>query len=1717
ARIFGGHGNDVIDGGDGTNYIEGGPGDDRIYGRGGADTIYGGTTGVGYAYLQQDLAGGKPVIAAIHGGFTAVAAEGSCGPEVMFHPEIYPDAPYQLALTIFTDLDADGIRDAGEPLAPATAIWTLRIVDKATLADVMIASAPGGNVVLPATAGLPAGTYVIVVDAIASGWSASGAASLVAEVTLGGASPPAVPNLGFYKAGKLNGTVTTKSGVQSVPTGGVSVFLDVDKDGVLDAGEPVAVTGTTGAYSFTGLFPGDYRIAIFDTPTCANVQPDFHDVVLVSGGSATTYNFEILPSVAPVVETVLLGKPGTAITWTPVPDGADQLDPIAGTFSLIAFETCIGEGRVSATSGATLLPVSPTGSLGTAIPLTFLGADPTQANRFIYQVFSVSGATALNAGRYRLVVDDTSVTSNTGALLDGNWTNPSLNFPFGSQYPSGNGAAGGDFIFDFVVAGTANLAAVLFDSASWTPVPLGTAGGATIQGTVWRHDEAGTDLGRTLHEPGINGQVVKLKNAGGQTVATVTTAPIDLDGDGTVEPAEQGAFRFTGVDAATYTVVQEPVVPWVQATPGGVFLPERLHAVSHTSTLGKNTLWSIDTATLAATRIRDFQTLVARDVTFTTRDTAYLSGMSIPTGTSSPSVPGLWRMDVPTGALVSLGEVPGGQPLFSLDTLDAGTLLGISRTGEVLLYRIADGAWESRGTLLTSSNARLYPVGDAVVVAPNEIYIVCLGQTLNTMNVQLAPSQVLIRLDATVLGANVSLVRELRTVTELLVGLERNAAGNLVAVGTGNGLYSFAASAAGSVTRTGTLVGATAFTYGGLAMAPATTVLDTGRTDFLVSVTGSETVNVGFGDVPDWVVLEDGDDVIDGGCGTDNDILYGDDGAGLPWYVKTVGGNDIIRGRAGDDQITGGQQGDVILGEDGNDLILGGDSAVNRLDGGAGNDWITGGPLPDVITGGDGADTLQGNAGDDTIFGDAGDDIIWGNAGDDTLVAGAGQDLAYGDEGNDTLYVIDTVLGGGFAANPGAFADVYDGGLGTDTLVVRADIDTTLLAAKVTVFGIGHSLFGVEAALLTGGASANVINASAFGGTTAIRGLGGNDTLDGGTSIDLIFGDKGNDTLRGNAGDDDLRGGQDDDVIDGNAGTDTIRGGAGSNHLTGGADSDTFIFEGTFDDRVVELVGGGGSDVLDMTAITASLVATVDAAASGTRIYSWSPMLAVEWINDQVERVRLGSGDDIVYVKKTGSTAARIDAGSGQDLLSYANSGNAWAVGVAVSLLAGTATGVAGGIAGFEDLTGGDAADTLTGDTGPNTIFGGSGADVITGNAGNDLLYGEDGGDTISGGDDNDILSGGDGANKLTGGLGDDTYAFYAAGAIDTVVEFAGQGTDVLDYAYVYGSSIDATITGAINVAYGTSTTSVATAAGIDRVRGSAQSDRFRVADAAAFGGVLDGYATATGSFADMDILDLSAWTTPVTVSYLGALDASFVGSATGTGGVVNLRHVIGGTKNDILRAGGLPVWFEGRAGNDALAGSIQDDLLDGGNDDDTITGSYGNDVLKGGWGSDMLAGGYGNDTYSFLDLFGTDTIIENPGEGTDTMDFSAVLTPLTVSLGSVTVTAPGASATHAGTAIESVIGGAGDDTFVMTGPAVTFPGSLSGGGGANTLRYDNATPTIVTQVNNGQRPNVGAALKFSTVTAVPAYAPVTLTVPSLSTVIDSSVRSGNQRIVKQG
>jgi Ca2+-binding RTX toxin-like protein len=67
-----------------------------------------------------------------------------------------------------------------------------------------------------------------------------------------------------------------------------------------------------------------------------------------------------------------------------------------------------------------------------------------------------------------------------------------------------------------------------------------------------------------------------------------------------------------------------------------------------------------------------------------------------------------------------------------------------------------------------------------------------------------------------------------------------------------------------------------------------------------------------------------------------------------------------------------------------------------------------------------------------------------------------------------------------------------------------------------------------------------------------------------------------------------------------------------------------------------------------------------------------------------------------------------------------------------------------------------------------------------------------------------------------------------------------------------------------------------------------------------------------------------------------------------------------------------------------SITGGDGDDFLWGGAGNDTLMGGAGNDELDGGVGNDSMAGGAGNDTY-YVDS-ATDVVVENSGEGTDTI-----------------------------------------------------------------------------------------------------------------------------------
>jgi len=497
-------------------------------------------------------------------------------------------------------------------------------------------------------------------------------------------------------------------------------------------------------------------------------------------------------------------------------------------------------------------------------------------------------------------------------------------------------------------------------------------------------------------------------------------------------------------------------------------------------------------------------------------------------------------------------------------------------------------------------------------------------------------------------------------------------------------------------------------------------------------------------------------------------------------------------------------------------------------------------------------------------------------------------------------------------------------------------------------------------------------------------------------------------------------------------------------NLYGGSQPDTFTVTGA--GNVVTLLGGGGTDYFIFND-GASITGNVDGQG--------------------------GSGNTIDYTAYT--TPVRVNLSSVATL------------GVPAFFATGTA-----GVLNVQNVLGGSADDILIGNSDDNVITGNGGSDMLLGNAGNDrFVFGDNWGlnDVIvenpAGGTDTVDFSPAavnltftigsntvtDGVNLLTysagnierliGGQGADTFVFadgVAFNGVATAIDGQG-GTDTLDFsAYttalnfaltsaslsgfvgsvapiiggftnidnLLGGSANDTLTGlaadgvwnltgADSGAY--TSTNTLTFASFQSLIGLGGADRFVFADGATISGTLDGGA---GS----DTLDYTAYTTSVNVNLA-------TGTATGTGGVIRIENVIGGSAND------------------------------------TLTGDGNANILNGGLGDDILTGGAGDDTYLFGDAanpnsWGNDTVIELAGGGNDTVDFSATTADLDVTFGvGITVT-DGVNTMTSGGNVENFVGGSGVATFHLDDAStknvtLTGLGTLIGfQGNVNGINFDN-------------------------------------------------------------
>jgi len=577
--------------------------------------------------------------------------------------------------------------------------------------------------------------------------------------------------------------------------------------------------------------------------------------------------------------------------------------------------------------------------------------------------------------------------------------------------------------------------------------------------------------------------------------------------------------------------------------------------------------------------------------------------------------------------------------------------------------------------------------------------------------------------------------------------------------------------------------------------------------------------------------LDNGNDVFLGGSGGDT--------------VRGNAGDDVLIGNGGNDWLIGGANLDTLEGGDGNDLLRG-QGGRDDLSGGDGNDTLDGGSSADMtreagttgftatdtslvgagddtlidlervvltagsgtsvgvlvdLTGfhgntsvvylGDGDDTFLGSTGHDKVIGFAGNDQLFGFDGGDTLRGSGGRDQLDGGAGDDFLYgqgSVDKLTGG--LGN-----DFLNAGAGNDTLIEAGDVDFVLTDTSLT--GLGTDLLiGFENVSLTGGDSANSIDATASSTKNTFSGLGGNDVIQGGSGIDIIIGGDGNDVLSGNAGDDSMDGGAGNDTLDGGEGTgdlvvvsadadltlsDTQSTGAGTDTLSGfeagrlnGGDGDNRL-DASAATMMTFLSGFGGDDSL--------------AGGSGTAVLDGgdgNDTTELVGTNVVLTDAGLGSGTGLALISMefvsliAGSTDSLLDASGYTDgpVLIIGGPGNDTLVGTS-----GDDTLTGGG--GNDSADGGAGNDTLRGNSGNDTLVGGAGDDLIFGDAGRDVLFGGDGNDGLYGGDDGDGINAGSGDDLAVGEGGNDTLLGYAGndvligGAANDAI-LGGDGDDTL-------------------------------------------------------------------------------------------------------------------------------------------------------------------------------------------------------------------------------------------------------------------------------------------------------------------------------------------------
>ncbi|MDD1457444.1 hypothetical protein MEN95_21380, partial [Dolichospermum sp. ST_sed7] len=578
------------------------------------------------------------------------------------------------------------------------------------------------------------------------------------------------------------------------------------------------------------------------------------------------------------------------------------------------------------------------------------------------------------------------------------------------------------------------------------------------------------------------------------------------------------------------------------------------------------------------------------------------------------------------------------------------------------------------------------------------------------------------------------------------------------------------------------------------------------------------------------------------------------------------------------------------------------------------------------------------------------------------------------------------------------------------------------------------------------------------------NGTADNETLNGTASKDKINGLGGDDIINGGADNDLLQGGTGNDTLNGEAGNDFLYGGVGNDILRGGTGDDSYLIDST-----TETITENANEGTDT-------------------VYSTLPFSLATLPN--IERLTLTGRDNIDGTGNasnnliTGNNGNNIlNGGAGNDTLIGGTGNDTYVVDSTTDVITENATAGTDTIQSSVTFTiaalGNIENLTLTGTTAING----------TGNGGNNVITGNSGNNTLIGGAGNDTLNGGAGVDTLVGGTGNDVYVVDTT--TDTITENVAEGTDTVQSSVTFSiaafvnvenltltgtTAISGTGNGGNNVITGnTANNSLDGGTGNDKMIGGTGDDIYIVDSATDI--------VTENANAGTDTIESSVTLSIATLANIENLTLTATTAISGTGnggnnviiGNSGNNSLTGGAGNDTLNGGDGVDTLVGGTGNDVYVVDSATDIIienvgegtdnvqsssvnytlapnvetltltgianisgTGNTGNNTITGNSGNNTLNGGDGVDTLVGGTGNDVY-FVNT-ATDIIIENVGEGTDTIQSSITLTlPALVNVENLILTG-----------IASINGTGNVLNNVITGNSVN--NTLSGGDGVDTL-----------------------------------------------------------------